>query len=292
MSREPPLLGAHVSTAGGLPEAIPRGEELGCDAIQVFARGQRQWRARPLGDPDVALFRERIARSRVRVALSHDSYLINLGSGRRSLHRRSREAFREELDRADALGIPWVVFHPGAAVVKGGEGTAAALSRIRETVAGLLAETPRHRVGVLLETAAGQGTAVGWRFEELAEMLRGLRPARRVGVCVDTCHVFAAGYEIRTPSAYEATMRELDRTVGVSRVKAFHLNDSKRELGSRVDRHANIGRGHLGKEPFRLLVNDARFAGLPMVLETPGGPEGFRRDLAILRRLRGRGPGR
>lgn len=286
MARRLPLLGAHVSTAGGLPEAIPRGEELRCDAVQVFARGQRQWRARPLSDPDVALFRERIARSRVRVALSHDSYLINLGSGRKRLHARSREAFREELDRAEALGIPWVVFHPGAHM---GEGTAAALARIRETVAGLLAETPRHRVGVLLETAAGQGTAVGWRFEELAEMLRGLRPARRVGVCFDTCHVFAAGYELRTPAGYEATMRELDRTVGLSRVRAFHLNDSKRERGSRVDRHANIGRGHLGTGAFRLLVNDERFAGLPMVLETPGGPQGFRRDLAILRRLIGKG---
>ncbi|MCI0343473.1 MAG: deoxyribonuclease IV [Planctomycetales bacterium] len=286
MSREPPLLGAHVSTAGGLPEAIPNGEALGCDAIQVFARGQRQWRARPLSDPDVALFRERMAGSRIRVALSHDSYLINLGSGRRRLHARSREAFREELARAEALGIPWVVFHPGAHM---GGGAAAAISRIRETVAGLLAETRDSRTGVLLETAAGQGTAVGWRFEELGEMLRGMRPARRVGVCFDTCHVFAAGYELRTPSGYQATMRELDRTVGLAHVKAFHLNDSKRERGSRVDRHANLGRGHLGIEPFRLLLNDERFAGLPMVLETPGGPAGFRRDLGILRGLRGRG---
>jgi deoxyribonuclease-4 len=279
-----PLLGIHASTAGGVAEAIPRAAALGCESMQVFTRSQRQWRARPLDDPDVAEFRRRLDASPIRVAVSHDSYLINLASPARPLHRRSVAAFRDEMDRAEALGIRWVVFHPGAHMEAG---AGAGIERIRSAVQALLDATPRHRVGLCFENAAGQGTTLGRTLEELATLVRGLTPRRRVGVCLDTCHLFAAGYDLRTSRAYAATMREVERTVGTGRVQAFHLNDSRRELGSRVDRHANIGRGHLGTGAFRLLLRDDRWAGLPMVLETPGGPAWFARDLRALRRLGG-----
>ena len=279
-----PLLGAHVSSAGGLHEAVGRAAALGCEALQVFARGQRQWRARPMDDAAVAAFRAAMGTGPVRVAVAHDSYLINLASPVRGLHARSVAAFREEMDRAEALGIPAVIFHPGAHM---GRGPAPGIAKIRATVQACLDATPRSRVALLFETAAGQGSTLGVAFEELAALLDGLRPASRVGVCLDTCHVFAAGYDLRTRAAYAATMRELDRVVGCGRVRAVHLNDSVRELGSRVDRHANIGRGHIGTEAFRCLLRDARFAGLPMVLETPGGERGFARDLSLLRRLGG-----
>ena len=279
-----PLLGIHASTAGGIAEAVPRGVELGCEAIQVFTRSQRQWKARPLEDPAIAEFRRRMRRSPLRVAVSHDSYLINLASPDRSLHRRSTTAFRDEMDRADALGIKWVIFHPGAHMERGVD---RGIERIRTTIQGLLDGTPDHKVGLCFENAAGQGTTLGRQLEELSALIRGLTPRRRVGICIDTCHLFAAGYDLRTKRAYEATMRELDAVVGHQRVRAFHLNDSRRELGGRVDRHANIGRGHIGETAFRCLLRDARFAGLPMVLETPGGPEWFAKDLAVLRRLGG-----
>ena len=247
------------------------------------------WRARPLDAPAVAEFRARLRASPLRVAVAHDSYLINLASPSAPLHRRSVAAFRDEMDRADALGIAWVVFHPGAHMEAGAP---AGIARIRATVQALLDATPRHRVGLCFENAAGQGTTLGRTLEELAALTRGLTPRRRVGVCLDTCHLFAAGYDLRTPRAYAATMREVERTVGASRVKAFHVNDSRRELGSRVDRHANIGRGAIGVTAFRSLLRDERWAGLPMVLETPGGPRAFARDLATLRRVGGFGTAR
>lgn len=281
---ERPLLGIHASTAGGIAEAVPRASELGCQSMQVFTRSQRQWRTKPLDDPAVAEFRARFRASPLRVAVAHDSYLINLASPAAALHRRSVAAFRDEMDRAEALGIAWVIFHPGAHMEAG---EPAGIARIRATVQALLDATPRHRVGLCFENAAGQGTTLGRTLDELAALTHGLRPRRRVGVCLDTCHLFAAGYDLRTPRAYAATMREVERTIGGGRVKAFHVNDSRRELGSRVDRHANIGRGEIGTAAFRCLLRDERWAGLPMVLETPGGPRWFARDLAALRRLGG-----
>lgn len=279
-----PLLGAHVSAAGGVHEAVPRAEELGCEAVQVFTRNQKTWKTKALSDAVIKEWRSRFKASPLRAAVAHDSYLINLGSAVPELHDKSMNAFREEMENADALGLLGVVFHPGAHMKKGEEW---GVARVRDTVQRLLDATPTQRTALLFENAAGQGTTLGRSLEEIAAMINGLTPKKRVGVCIDTCHLFAAGYDFRTKTGYEAVMQELDDTIGVKRVKCFHLNDSQKELGCRVDRHANIGQGHIGEGAFKLLVRDDRWAGVPMVLETPGGPDGWAKDLATLRKLGG-----
>ncbi|MFO7171305.1 MAG: deoxyribonuclease IV [Chloroflexota bacterium] len=276
--------GAHMSIAGGLHRAFAQGQRAGCDVIQIFSKNQQQWRARPLTAEEIAQFRAEQEASGIRAELVHDSYLINLASPDDALWEKSTAAFRDELERCSALGIPYLVTHPGAHV---GSGEEAGLARVAEALNRLFAEGAGPGVTVLLETTAGQGSSLGYRFEHLARLIeRSTHPAR-LGVCVDTCHLFAAGYDIRTPEAYEATFAELGRLVGLERVRAFHLNDSQKGLGSRVDRHTHIGEGCIGLEGFRLLVNDARFAGLPMVLETPKGDdlEGDIKNLATLRGL-------
>jgi deoxyribonuclease-4 len=278
--------GAHTSIAGGLHRAFAQGERAGCDVIQIFSKNQQQWRAKPILEQDVALFLAEQERTGIRAALVHDSYLINLAAPGDELWRKSTEAFREELERCALLGIPYLVTHPGAHV---GSGEDCGLRRVSDALDGLFAAGAGRGVTVLLETTAGQGSCLGHRFEHLAELIARSAHPERLGVCVDTCHIFAAGYDIRTPEAYEATVAELDRTVGLGSVRAFHLNDSLKDLGSRVDRHASIGEGCIGLEAFRLLVNDPRFAGLPMVLETPKGEdvEGDLKNLATLRSLQG-----
>jgi deoxyribonuclease IV len=275
-------LGAHVSTAGGVDKAPGNGRNLGCEAIQVFTRNQLQWRARSLAKEEVASFRQEMDSRRIKVAVAHDSYLINLGSPEAETLRKSLEAFADEMERCELLGIPYLVFHPGSHL---GVGEAAGLKRIAESINRVL----RHKKGaatqVLLETTAGQGTSLGYRFEQLAAILDEIEVKDRVGVCVDTCHLYAAGYDFRTRAAYDVTFHQLDQMVGLKKVKAFHLNDSKKGLGSRIDRHENIGKGELGLDAFGFLLNDPRFAGLPMLLETPGGDESYRRDLKTLRRL-------
>jgi deoxyribonuclease IV len=278
-----PLLGAHVSTSGGVDKAPGNGKSLGCEAIQVFTRNQMQWRARPLSDREIAAFREGLKECSIRAAVSHDSYLINLGSHEPVVLQKSLDAFADEIERCEQLGIPFLVFHPGSHV---GSGEAAGLQRIAESLNAVLGLKPKHKTQVLLENTAGQGSNLGYRFEQLAEILEKTENPNRLGVCLDTCHLFAAGYDLRTLSTYEATFQEFDAIVGLERVKAFHLNDSKKGLGSRVDRHENIGKGELGLEPFRFLLNDPRFACLPMLLETPGGDEAYRIDLTTLRSLK------
>jgi deoxyribonuclease IV len=196
---------------------------------------------------------------------------------------KSLDAFADEIERCEQLGIPFLVFHPGSHV---GAGEPAGLQRIADSLNAVLSQKPKHGTRVLLENTAGQGSNLGYRFEHLAEILARTNYPDRLGVCLDTCHLFAAGYDLRTLAACEATFREFDAIVGLGRVKAFHLNDSKKSLGSRVDRHENIGNGQLGLEPFRFLLNDARFAGIPMLLETPGGGEAYRTDLKTLRSLK------
>jgi deoxyribonuclease-4 len=277
------LLGIHVSTAGGLAEAVRDGRSLGCEAIQLFTRNQRQWRPRPLPPAETLRFRrDACAAGYARRAMSHASYLINLAATDPQTLRLSRAALVDEIERCAALGIPYVCVHPGAHM---GAGEARGLARVAASLRWALART-RRRVTVLLENAAGQGTSLGWRLEHLAELLR-LVP-RRTGVCLDTCHLFAAGYDLRTPRAYERTMREVDDTVGLARVRAFHLNDSRFGLGSRRDRHEHIGKGALGDRAFRRLVNDPRFARLFGVLETPRAGGADRRNLDRLRRMRSR----
>ena len=278
-------LGAHVSIAGGVALAPARGRALGCGAIQIFVRNQRQWTAPPLQPADARAFRAARRRAGVRHAFAHGSYLVNLACPEPTAWRQAVAAFTEELRRAEALGLEALVVHPGSHL---GAGVEAGLDAVARGVREGLAATRGARVKVALENTAGAGNVLGRTFSELAAMLERLDRAARVGVCVDTCHLFAAGYDIRTPAGYALAMAECVELIGVKRVLAFHLNDAKAPLGSGLDRHENIGRGFLGLRPFRLLLNDRRFARVPKVLETPKEPEPVAdlRNLAILRRLR------
>lgn len=261
-------LGAHMSVAGGLPRAVERAVVHRCQALQVFAKNASQWRGRTIPAGEIREFRARVKASGIWPVVSHASYLINLATTDGALRAQSIAAMADEIDRAEALGLLGVVLHPGCYTV-GNE--ADGLSSIAEALLGLLRERRRGRTMILLEQTAGQGTALGATFEQLASIIAKMQDHRRVGVCLDTCHLLAAGYDIVSPEGYASTFKQFGRLIGFDRLKAFHLNDSKRPLGSRVDRHEHIGKGHLGLEPFRRLVNDRRFRDLPMLLETPKG---------------------
>lgn len=279
-----PLLGAHMSIAGGYYKAVLAAAEAGCDVVQIFTKNNNQWRAKPIAPDEQAAFREALAQTGVRHPIAHTSYLLNLASPDRELRKKSVDGFVAELYRAELLGLEHVVIHPGS-YVSGTERQG--IRRVITSLNHVLRRAQGLGASVLLETTAGQGSALGWRFEQLAAMLSGLKEPERVGICVDTCHVFSAGYPIHTRSGYSETIDQLDALVGVDKVKAFHLNDSKRDLGSRVDRHANIGRGKLGWDAFRLLLRDRRFRLVPMYLETPKGTEnGEDLDVINLRALR------
>ena len=275
-------VGAHVSVAGGLCRAFDRADSDRCEAMQIFTASGRAWEPKPADPGEVREFSVEARRRKVPL-LAHDSYLINLATGDRTLQRRSREAFARELERCEALGIDAVVLHPGA---HRGDGVEVGLPRVAATLGEALRRTAGYRVGVLLELTAGQGTSLGSSFAELRWLLDELGSPERTGVCLDTCHAHAAGYDLVTDEGYQATWRELDAAVGLDRVRAFHLNDSLRERGSRVDRHAGIGKGQLGQGVFRRLMRDPRFRGVPAVLELP--PEEVREGLRRLRRYRGR----
>lgn len=276
-------LGAHESVSGGLHLAFARIAEVGGEVLQIFTRNQRQWRPAALTAEEITLFRRAHLASGSIFVASHASYLVNLASGKAELQEKSVENFTLELRRCTDLGIPAVVFHPGS---HGGDGVATGLGRVVRGLDRVL-EASGGRVRVLLETTAGQGTGLGSSFEELAHILATSKYPELLGVCVDTCHIFAAGYELRTTEGYQATVAALERTVGLGNIHLFHLNDSKKERGSRVDRHEHIGQGAIGPEGFRNLLGDPRFAGLPMVLETPKGAslEEDRVNLNILRSL-------
>jgi deoxyribonuclease-4 len=261
-----PRLGAHLSIAGGLPRAVDRAHASGCDALQIFTKSTGQWRARPLPPEEIALFRQRVHETRIGPVIAHNSYLINLAAADTALRRRSLESLGEELDRAEALGLDGLVMHPGS-YTSGTEEQG--LRLIADGLATLLESRPDGRTRILLEHTAGQGTNLGNRFEHLAAIIDLLGGTPRVGVCLDTCHLLTAGYDICSEEGYVDTFRRFGRVVGFARLKAFHLNDSKKPCGSRVDRHEHIGKGCLGLEPFRRILNDRRFATLPMLLETP-----------------------
>ncbi|MDW7982890.1 MAG: deoxyribonuclease IV [Thermomicrobium sp.] len=273
--------GAHMSIAGGVDRAIDRAVEIGCDAVQLFTKSSNQWKARPLSPEEVERFREKARRFRLPV-VAHDSYLINLASPDDALWEKSIAAFREELERCEVLGIPYLVTHPGSF---GEAGEEFGIQRVAEALNRLHAELPGYRVMTLLETTAGQGTNLGYRFEQLAAIVERVREPERVGYCFDTCHVFAAGYELRTPEGYAETIEAFDRILGLDRLFVFHLNDSKRDRGSRIDRHEHIGQGKIGLDGFRLLVNDPRFADHPGLLETEKSPD-LHEDVENLRVLR------
>lgn len=267
--------------AGGLHRAFERIEKVGGEALQIFTRNQRQWVPAPLKAGEISKFKEGHGRTDNMIVASHGSYLVNLATAKVELLEKSIANFSQELARCGQLGIPYVVLHPGS---HGGDGVESGLERF---VAGLdqAIERSGQEVQVLAETTAGQGTSLGADFSELAYILQNTRYPELVGVCVDTCHIFAAGYELRTPEGYAATFRELEEKIGLEKVKLFHINDSKKELGSRVDRHEHIGKGEIGLAGFRLLMNDRRFSHLPMTLETPKG-ESLLEDIENLAALR------
>jgi deoxyribonuclease-4 len=288
-----PRLGAHLSISGGLPRAVDRAVASRCEALQIFTKSAGQWRARVIPEDEIVLFRRRVADTGIHPVIAHNSYLINIAAAAPALREQSLAALLEEYDRADALGLQGLVMHPGSFTT----GTEAeGLRLIASGLRALLRTRRRATPLILLEHTAGQGTNLGHRFEHLAGIIEGLDGSPRVGVCLDTCHLLTAGYDICSEEGYVQTFREFDRLVGLDRLKAFHLNDSKRPCGSRVDRHEHIGKGCLGLEPFRRILTDPRFTGLPMLLETPklDTPESRRRsdldpwdarNLRTLRRL-------
>ena len=261
-----PRIGAHLSIAGGLPRAVDRAEASGCQALQIFTKSAGQWRAREIPPEEIALFRRRVRQTRIRPVVAHNSYLINVAAADPALRRKSVDALREELDRAESLGLDGLVMHPGS-YTSGAERSG--LRLIADALAEVLESRPNARACVILEHTAGQGTNLGHRFEHLAEIIDLVGGSPRIGVCLDTCHLLTAGYDICSVEGYENTFSQFGRIVGFSRLKAFHLNDSKKPCGSRVDRHEHIGKGCLGLAPFRRILNDVRFARLPMLLETP-----------------------
>jgi deoxyribonuclease-4 len=280
-----PPLGAHLSIAGGVVNALLAAEQLGCGTVQLFTKNSNQWVGKPFGPDDLAEFRKTLRRTKIKFATSHDSYLINLAAADQALWRRSVEAFVDELDRAEALGLTYLVTHPGAHV---GCGEDAGLASVVRAIDEVHARRPDDKVKILLELTAGQGTCLGHRFEHLAAVLDRVRQPKRLGVCLDTCHVFAAGYAFATEAEYAAMMDEFDRMIGLKKLKLFHLNDSKKPRGSRVDRHEHIGHGHIGLNPFRWIINDPRFQKTPMILETPKeDADGNEMDPVNLATLRG-----
>jgi deoxyribonuclease-4 len=259
-----------MSTAGGLEKAFQRGREAGCDSIMIFTKSNRQWKAKTLTDKMITAFRQADEEyADIHPVAVHASYLINLGTPDEELWEKSLQALKVEVERAEALAIPTLTFHPGAHVETGEE---AGLASIARALRRLLDETAGFETVVCLETMAGTGTTLGHRFEHLAYLLEEGQSGGqtgRLGVCFDTCHVFAAGYDIRSPEAYEETMAEFDRVVGLDQIRCFHFNDSQHDLGERKDRHAHIGQGYIGEEGFANFVNDPRWAEQPAHLETP-----------------------
>lgn len=273
------LLGAHMSISGGVSKSIDRGLSIGCTAIQIFTGYNNRWISKPIQDEDLKNFNQK--RPLLKVIFAHNNYLINLASNDPLKFKRSLSSMLNEIKRAEQLKLPFLVIHPGSHL---GIGEKRGIQLIAKRLNILFAETMDSNVRVLLENTAGQGTNLGHRFEHLAEILYLIKYQDRIGICFDTCHSFAAGYDLRTQEAYENTFESFSRTIGISYIYAFHLNDSKSGLGSRKDRHDHIGKGFLGLEAFRLLVNDERFAHIPMILETPKGKamEEDKKNLAVL----------
>lgn len=281
-----PGIGAHMSIVGGYYKAVEAAANLRMDVVQIFTKNNSQWRAKPISDDEADRFREALAKYDISHPLAHASYLINLASPDAQLRKKSIDAFVVELRRAEQLGIPFVVVHPGSFTTSSEQ---AGLNAIIQSLDAVHRQTPGIQSRCLLENTAGQGSNLGWRFEHLAEILHGVSEPDRLGICFDTCHAFAAGYPLTDEKDYKSTMRQLDKSVGMTHVKAIHLNDSKRELGSHVDRHEHIGKGKIGLQGFRHLLNDRRFRKTPMYLETPKGKCKDREwdaiNLAALRRL-------
>jgi deoxyribonuclease IV len=276
------LLGAHMSISGGVHTAFERGKRVGCTTMQIFAKNNTQWKGKPLTSDAIASYKIEAKKTRIQPVVVHSSYLINLCARDKTVLKKSRIAFLDELQRCRLLGIPYLVFHPGSHV---GQGEQEGLRIIAESLNIIHERTKGYRVKSVVEVTAGQGSNLGYRFEQIRELIDLTDNKNRMGVCLDTCHVFAAGYDISTEEGYEKTIRDFDDIIGLKRLKVIHLNDSKKALGLRLDRHEHIGKGKIGDTGFRLIMNDKRFEHIPKILETPKG-EDMREDRMNLRRLR------
>jgi deoxyribonuclease-4 len=277
-----PLLGAHMSIAGGVFNAFLHGKSVGCNTIQIFVKSNNQWRAKPLSDEEVEKYHQLQKETGIYPVVAHDSYLINAASQDQTLNAKSRDALKIELERCQTLKIPYLVMHPGSHV---GAGESVGLTTIARALNEIFEELEDQGTKIALEATAGQGSNLGYKFEHLADIMGRVKQPNRMAVCMDTCHVFAAGYDIRTALGYKNVMAEFDRIVGLQHLAAIHFNDSKKGLGSRVDRHEHIGKGELGKEAFGFFLNDARLDKVPKILETPKGPD-YAEDKVNLKVLR------
>ncbi|MBM3329342.1 MAG: deoxyribonuclease IV [Calditrichaeota bacterium] len=276
------ILGAHVSTAGGVSKGTLEAAELGVPAIQIFSKNQHQWNAKPFEDKELAKWFDGLKANGVTHAVSHAAYLINLCAPDADIHARSLSAFLDELVRGDQLGLVGVVLHPGSHMKTGEEN---GLQKIADSLRRIFDQHPDGKALCLLEVTAGQGSHLGYRFEHIAELLRRVNAPSRMGVCLDTCHIHSAGYDWTSSDGYEQVFTEFDKVVGLEQIKCFHLNDSKKALGSRVDRHEHIGDGTIGASPFKRLLEDRRFRDIPGLLETPGETADYARNLATLKAL-------
>ncbi|MEW5875885.1 MAG: deoxyribonuclease IV [Candidatus Zixiibacteriota bacterium] len=279
-----PLLGSHMSIAGGLFNAILHAEKAGCRCVQLFVKSSNQWRAKPLGDEEIAQFKSERERTGIGPAVAHSSYLINVGSPDDALYEKSREALLIEFQRCVQLGVEYLVFHPGAHV---GSGVEAGIERIAKAMSWVLGKETGGSSMLLLETTAGAGSHIGSTFEELQSILERVGDPLRTGVCLDTCHIFSAGYDIRDEAVYKKTMSQFDKVIGLDRLKAIHFNDSKFDIGTHKDRHEHIGKGFIGADGFGCFMKDKRLKTVPKVLETPKDEDGKydKMNLALLRKL-------
>ncbi|MBN2571461.1 MAG: deoxyribonuclease IV [Ignavibacteriales bacterium] len=277
------LLGAHTSIAGGVSTAIDRANILGFNAIQIFTKNNNQWNAKPLTDIEINNFKSKLTKSNIKIIIAHSAYLINLASKWKLILRKSREALVDELTRCEQLGIPYLNFHPGS---HGGKGEEEGIKLIAEAINICHEKTKAFKVKSMLETTAGQGSSIGYKFEHLRKIIELVEDKNRVAVCIDTSHIFVAGYDIRTKESYNKVMKEFDKIVGLDLLKCIHMNDSKKDFATRVDRHEHIGRGYIGIEGFRNIMNDKRLLKIPKILETPKGKEQME-DLENIKVLKG-----
>lgn len=276
------VLGAHMSVAGNMALAYERAESIGCTTMQIFTKSNRQWYAKPIPEIEARLFIERGKQSTIHPVAVHASYLINIGAENPEIEQKSVESLTTEIARCEQLNIPYLVLHPGTA---GTQTPDECIKRIARNLTKVLAQSPANTM-ICLENMAGHGSSVGHSFEQLAFIRNNVTPKERIGFCFDTCHAFAAGYDLRTATSYQAVWKEFDTHIGLTHLKVMHLNDSKKELGSNVDRHEDIGKGKLGLEAFRLILNDPHLFDIAKILETPNDTlEGYAENLAILKEL-------
>jgi len=280
MTEITPYIGAHTSTAGGLENAILEAHEIGANTFQCFTSNQKQWKGRLITDEILEAWFSMLERYPMRYIMSHDSYLINLGAFKEDVHQKSLEAFKNELLRCHALKIDFLNFHPGAYI---GGSEEACLNKIIDSLKTLSHLAEKGSTRLLIETTAGQGTTVGYSFEQLAYLIEALEGQIPMGICIDTCHIFAAGYDIRTAAGWDAILKKFDQIVGLKHLYALHVNDSMKPLGSRKDRHASLGEGEMGEACFKAMMHDSRLRKIPKYLETPEGPSKWKKEIALLK---------